>query len=528
MPPKRENLLYSTVILTVASLVTRVIGMVFRIYLSNQIGAVGMGLYQMILSVYTFLSTFATSGITIAVSGLVSAHLAKKEIANAKFIIRFCLGLSALLGIITGVILYAFADPIGNFIIKDPAAALSLRILAPGLVFLSLSACFRGYFLAVSKVSKPAVAMILEQFSRMAIIVFLMGIWLPLGLQFACAAAVVGMTVSEFFSAAYLYFCYRRDSARISPQQDDFTIKKRSLVGSIMRMTVPVALSLYLQSTLRLIENILLPNSLRSYAGGSGDGIGLYGTLKGMAMPLLMFPSVFLSSLSAGLIPEISRSVSVRNFGRVDHTLHRVIKITLLCGICVTVLFAAFSHEFGILLYQNETVGQILFLLAPLCPLIYLEIVVSGILRGLGEQISYLKYNIVDSLLRIFLILIVVPNFGLYGFIGIMYLSNVYTSLSAIRRLVKVTGLTFAYKEWIVIPILCGGLTGLFSKGVFRLLLTVNLDLRLALCGAILLICSGYLILLLITKSVTKQEIHWLKKRIWKGDRKPKPIPNSV
>ena len=203
---KKENLIYSTLILTIASIITRIIGMVFRVYLSNQIGAVGMGLYQMIISVYSFASTFACSGIVVAVSSLVSAHLARHEGKCAKYILHFCVTLSVVLGITAGAVLYFCSDIISSVLLKDMNAAFSLKILAPSMVFMSLSSCYRGYFLAISKVSKPAIAMIVEQLVRMFVITSFMGIWLSKGIKYSCAAAVIGMTIGDLLDPVYIVY----------------------------------------------------------------------------------------------------------------------------------------------------------------------------------------------------------------------------------------------------------------------------------------------------------------------------------
>lgn len=505
---KKENLIYSTLILTAASIFTRIIGMVFRVYLSNQIGAVGMGVYQMIISVYSFASTFACSGIVVAVSSLVSAHLARRENSCARYVLRFCLILSGVLGLAAGAVLYVCADGISDLLLKEPAAAFSLRILAPGLVFMSVSSCFRGYFLAVSKVSKPAAAMIVEQLTRMAVIVAFMGLWLPLGLKFSCAAAVIGMTVGEILSALYLYFVYLRNRA-VLLEDGASACPKRTLIKSVLKMAVPVAASSYLQSTLRMIENILLPNSLKRHAGGEG-GMGIYGSLKGMVMPLMMFPSVFLSSLSVSLVPEISRSVSVNNTRRVSVTLNRVIKITLITSILIVAVFLTFSHEIGIALYHSDDVGRMLAMLSPLCPFMYLEIVVSGILRGLNEQMSSLCYNTVDSVMRIVLIFLIVPYKGLYGFIVIMYLSNIYTSMSSVTRLLKVTTVSFNAKDWLIKPVLGAAASALLFKGIFRFLIPSGLNIWLSLGLSILLICVSYFLLLVLMRCITRSELQWI------------------
>lgn len=510
---KKENLIYSTLILTIASIFTRIIGMVFRVYLSNQIGAVGMGLYQMIISVYSFASTFACSGIVVAVSSLVSAHLARNEGKCAKYILHFCVTLSGVLGITAGAVLYFCSDVISSVLLKDMNAAFSLKILAPSMVFMSLSSCYRGYFLAISKVSKPAVAMIVEQLVRMFVITSFMGIWISKGIKYSCAAAVIGMTIGEIICALYLYIAYVRSSAPLK-QNQNMEIHKMSLVKSILKMAVPVAVSSYLQSLLRMIENILLPNSLKKYAGNAESGMGIYGSLKGMVMPLLMFPSVFLSSLSVSLVPEISRSISVNNIKRVNHTLNRVIKITLVVSILIVAVFITFSHEIGIALYNSAEVGRMLAMLSPLCPFMYLEIVVSGILRGLNEQFSSLKYNTVDSVMRIILIFLIVPYRGLYGFIVIMYLSNMYTSLSNIARLLKVTTISFRMMEWLLKPCFGALLSALLFKGVFRFLIPSGLHIWLNLIFSILFLCAGYFLLLILMKCITKSEMKWISEKM--------------
>ncbi len=508
---KKENLIYSTLILTAASIFTRILGMVFRVYLSNQIGAVGMGVYQMILSVYTFTATFACSGIVVAVSSLVAAHLAKQERSDARHVLQFCLALSGILGIAAGIVLFFGAEAISTLLLKEPAAAFSLKLLAPGLVFMSLSSCFRGYFLAISKVSKPAIAMIIEQLTRMAVITAFMNLWLPLGLKFSCAAAVIGMTVGEILSALYLNFVHLRNRT-VLQGEDSHTHSKRSLCKNVLKLSIPVAISSYLQSTLRLIENMILPNGLKQYAGGE-NGLGIYGSLKGMAMPLLMFPSVFLSSLSVSLVPEIARAVSINNQKRVSITLNRVIKITLVTSILIVAIFLSFSQEIGQTLYHSDEVGRMLAILAPLCPFIYLEIVASGILRGLNEQLSSLRYNTVDSILRIVLILLIVPNKGLYGFIVIMYLSNIYTAMSSVLRLLKVTTLTFDLMDWLCKPILGAIGATLLCKGIC-LLLPSGTNSWLSLGVSVLLITVCYLLLLILLRCITKSELQWIGKKL--------------
>ncbi len=154
-----------------------------------------------------------------------------------------------------------------------------------------------------------------------------------------------------------------------------------------------------------------------------------------MAMPVLLFPSSFLTAVSALLLPEISEAYSLQNAQRIKKMFLKVFQYTIMLSLLFSGIFIAFSRDFGMLIYQNADAALLIMLLAPLVPLIYLDFIVDSMLNGLNQQMKTLKINILDYTLRIGLILILIPKYGFFAYIAIYYLSTMLNAFLSIRHL---------------------------------------------------------------------------------------------
>ena len=123
-------------------------GLAFRVYMSNTIGAEGIGLYQLILTVYMFFASVTTAGISLFVTRLVTDYLARGENGIAKRCVTLCLIISVGISTAFGIMMFAFSNELGSVFLGDSRTVLSIKILAPSLPFMAVSACLRGYFLA--------------------------------------------------------------------------------------------------------------------------------------------------------------------------------------------------------------------------------------------------------------------------------------------------------------------------------------------------------------------------------------------
>lgn len=462
-------LLKNTAILSVTSLILKTIGIFFRIFLSEKIGAEGMGLYQLIISVYALGSTFASSGLSTAATRLIADELVCGDARSVRRILRKTIGLSLLIAAVSTVLFYFGAPLIGNYWIQDARAIPAIRILSFAFPFMGLSSCIKGYFVARRRVASSSRAQLLEQISRIVIILLLLRRFAAFGLTASCAAVMVGDVLSEGIACGYVFLSYCIDKRRLRKEVCSdgtclFTSGKT--IRRILSIAVPITAGRYLHTLLRTAENILVPQRLSAYSGSQEEGLAAFGALKGMAMPLIFFPSSFLSAFSTLLIPEMSEARALGQHRRVQRTAAHTLHVTLVSSILVGGLFWLLAYPLAELLYHSEDVGRLLRVLAPLVPIMYVESVVDGILKGLNQQSSSLRYSVTDSALRILLIFLLVPLRGMQGFLCIMVFSNLFTCGMNVRRLCRVSKVHIRWKQWVFLPFIAA----VGSVGVARLL----------------------------------------------------------
>ena len=504
---KKFTFLKNAAILTATALILRTLGIFFRIYMSNAIGAEGMGLYQLIFSVYVLAAAFAGGGISTAVTRLCADELACGSKKSVVRILHKALVLTAVISLSSMVLVFLSADVIAGSFLGDMRAAPALRILCPSLPFMGVSSCLRGYFIARRKTGNPSAAQIFEQLVRIGVVMALLAAWAGRGVTVACAAVLLGDTVAEICSCFYMYLGYIRDKRRLPPHADKPDRPSYPVYKKILSIALPIIGSRYLNTILRTVENLLIPGALSRYAGGREAGLSQFGMLKGMAMPILFFPSSFLSAMATLLVPEISEASARGLKQKVARTTSRSIHITLAASILIGGLFLIFAPQVGQMVYKSQEVGYLLRALAPIVPFMYLESVCDGILKGLNQQTSSFAYSIVDSLSRIGLILALVPFKGMQGFLAVMVFSNILTSSLNIRRLLMVTHLRMRIIQWIIKPLVCMAGSGAGGYFLFATLEKAGLPLLAALPLALLISSVLYLILLLLTGGIKMEDL---------------------
>lgn len=495
-------------VLTVSSLILRFAGIVFKVWLAAKIGSEGIGLYQLVFSVYMFTATFATSGISTAVTRLVSEELAVGKKNGVRRILVRCIELSVIIAAFSIAILFFGADFISVYILKETRAALSLKILAFSLPFMGISSCIRGYFIARRKAMPSSVSQILEQTVRIVLIITLISRYNHLGLEYSCAAVLIGDTVAEALACAYIYLLYKLDYRKLKTAAGSGRAPYK-LLPAISHIATPITLGRYLNSFLRMIENILVPQCLSVSAAEDVNGISLFGMIKGMALPLLFFPSTLLNAMSTLLIPEISESAVRKRNGIVQNISYRIIKITSLVSVIFSALFFVGGRKIGLLVYGDADVGALLCALSPIVPFMYLDAISDGILKGLDQQKFTFHTSVGDSAIRIVLVLLLLRRFGINAFIAIMYFSNFFTCFLNTGRLIKVTKLRLDLTNIFFLPA-CGAFTLCFGVNTLLKTLFDMSDLMYTVCLSVICL-SLYFVYLFMLGIIDRDDINAIK-----------------
>ena len=490
-----------------ASIITRILGFIFRIYIAKKLDAQGMGLYQLVTSLYMLAITFTTAGISLSVSCMVSENIETKRYGSSRNVLKISIFWALFVSTLVLIALLIFAVPISQNILRDARTLYSIIFLAPSLPFMAVSSCVKGYFYALRKPFHPSNSTVIEQIAKMFFIFCLINFYIDRGDEYACALVSLGMTVGEIVSCIYIGIIYHIQKRPIYQQN----FSKRKILSKILKISVPVQTSSTFSSALRLAENILIIEGLKIFT--HGDHIiatGTYGIIKGMVLPLLLFPTSFLQAVITVLIPELSGASAARKETKIKRACQRALQLTILMGIYITAIFLLFPGEISSLFYKNPNVAVMIKSLCILCPLMYLEMVCVGILNAIGEQIASMKYKIIDSALRLVLIWILVPKGGVDAFLIIMIMSNIFTSVLNLYRLLKVTCLPLCLSQWFIKPFVAILLSSFVSIAIKNKIIEI-FPKWFAILSLILIIATIYLIFLFMFKCLGSREVDFLK-----------------
>lgn len=510
---KKKKFLINTFFLTIAALILRSISISFNIYVSNKIGAEGVGLYQLIISIYIFAVTFVSAGITLSVTRVVTDAIAEGEENKLKAIMQWSFILCIVLSLLSAIFLYFFAGEIGNRVLKDIRVVKSLKVLSLSLPFLGVSSCCRGYFFAVRKVIFNVVEQFIEHTVEIITFLVLTNNFVNRGMEYACLVLSIGSCLGEIFSGLFSYSVFRIDIRKLIKDNNKKISKQRGrkILLNITRIAIPITSSSCLKTGLATVENIMVPTGLQKNGETYKKALSGYGVINGMVLPVISFPSAFLVSFSTLLIAELSEA-NVKGYkNNIRYIIGKVFHLTFTFSILVTGIFLFFGKSLSFLIYKDYVPGIYICLIAPIIPLMYLDSVVDGMLKGLNQQMHYMAYNIIDASVRVILIFVFVPILGLQGFIVVIFASEILNATLSIARLIKVTELKINCINWIIKPTISIGISALISFYINAYLNLVFINYIMNFAIQIFLFVIFYTVLLFITGSFNKKDFGWLR-----------------
>lgn len=435
-----KNPLYKNILLLgLSGIAAKLFDFGFKAYYSRLLGEEGMGLLSLGFSLHNVMLTIATAGLGIAVSSAASVYI---ERCNPKAI-KKCVNLATFGICITGLIIafltFMFAPFIAQTFLGDKRITISLCTLVPSIIFMGISYCTKGCFYAIRKAAAPASSEILEQAVKFLSIRSLLKIFMPLGLEYGCAAVFLGITIGEFSSCLYLFILYKKEEKR------DFSIENQCLtqptqceiLTKLLCVSVPCMLTSLCNSVLRMQEEVLLISAFKRGGVSHSDAVAALGVMHGMVLPLLVLPLTLAGSVMSLLVPEISRA-EVKGKKELRRTVMRTYKGGIIVGVSVGVFFMIFGHKLSFSLYKTENAARLTAYLAPLCPIMFLDSLSSSMLNGLGKQLKLLTFTLLDFVVRYSLIYFTVPILYTNGFALMTTASNLFTCALSCGSIYKI------------------------------------------------------------------------------------------
>lgn len=431
----KRRLVFNTVLLTGVSILMRCIGIAFRSWLAGRIGAAGIGLYQLVMSVDLLCITFAVSGIRFAVTRLVSEEIGLGRPGGVGGAMARCAIYSLVFGCAAMVLLFLAAEAIGFLWVGDARTVLSLRILSVGLPFISMSSVLSGYFTACGRVWKPALVHLIEQLVSVGLVALLL-LHTPSGdIEKSCAAVTTGATAADVLSFFMMFTAYVSDRRRHGKSGE----AAPKLTARMLNVALPLAMSTYARSALSTLEHLLVPGGLKKSGLSADASLAGYGVIQGMAVPIIGFPACILLALAELIVPELTAAQVRGDKERISRVVGSLLTKTLLFSAGISVLLFIFSDDLGNAIYRSAEAGRYIRLLAPLVPVMYTDLVIDGCLKGLGQHMWNMWINILDAFIGVLLVYTLLPVYALTAYIYIIYFNEILNLALSIGRLARVT-----------------------------------------------------------------------------------------
>ncbi|MBE6604420.1 MAG: hypothetical protein E7639_01785 [Ruminococcaceae bacterium] len=501
----KQQYLYNALLAAAVTLLMRTVGVAFNVYISGRVGAEAMGLLSLVGGVYSFAVTLGTSGIHLATVRTLSERLKRSGGAENRKCLKACLSYAAFFGTLATVLLFLLAKPIGLYLLKDTRTVRALTMLSFTLLPIAISAVFNGYFTAVRRAYKNAIAQISEQAVKITFTSYLLSMAAPKSTEGGLIAILMGGAVAEALTLLLNLMLFLIDKRRYKGIKQ----QKNTSPVRVAAVALPVAISAYMRSGLLTIEHILIPRGLSAYGAGSAAALAAYGTLQGMALPVILYPAAILSSFSALLIPEITEQQTINNRREICYIAGRAYQVSLLFSIGTAAVMLFLSGELGTVLYNSSEVGYFIKCLAPLIPIMYLDTATDALLKGLGEQVYSMNVNIADALLSVVLVFFLVPRIGIHGYVVTIYVTEIFNAALSIARLLHVSSYRPRPVRLLLLPLLSAVGAAAVANIFFHYVKVPQNGggLTAHVLGFVII----YVILLILTGTLPRQDLKWLK-----------------
>ena len=430
------TIFYSALMLTGVNLLLRMVSTSFQVFLSGRIGAAGIGLLQLVLSVGGLSMTFGMAGIRTAAMYLTAEELGKKHPQNVTWVLSGCIKYSLLFSISIGFALFIFAPWISKQWISDPDATSAVRLFACFLPVCCLSGVMVGYFTAANRIGMLAAVEIAEQALSMIVTLGSLYFWASDDPGKACMAVIAGSGTGACLTLISLILLRWNEKAPVG--------KKIPVTYRLKQTAIPLAIADDLKAGINTAENLMVPKRLALYQGAS-DPLSLFGTVCGMVFPVLMFPACILFGLTEMLIPELARCNAASSRLRIRYLVRRTLRLALLYGtICGAILYLC-SDRLCMRLYNSSDAGQYLSWFSCLTVMLYCDIVTDAMIKGLGQQKASVRYNIITSVIDIVFLFLLLPNYGIAGYFVSFTISHAINFALSIQRLIKISHIRISF-----------------------------------------------------------------------------------
>ena len=412
-----------TLLLTAGALALRAVGVLFHGWLARTLGPEGMGLLQLIFTLGAFAGTLGSSGSRVAVLQLAAAARGRGDRQALAGVLWGCLGYGLLAGSGTAVLLCILSGPLSLRLLPEPGTAGALKILALFLPCTVVCGILRGFLTACGRLAALTGAELLERLACVGLTVLFLR-WAGQELTGVLRGVLLAGGCAGLLQLGLLALPVRRERLPRGVPPD----------RTVAKTCLPLALNDYLRSGLGAVEQFLIPYGLGKYSSASA-GLAAYGIIAAMVFPVITLPEEMLYAMSDLMISELARLKANRELGRLRTLVGKSLACTsgLAAATAAGLYFA--GPAMGRLIFHSEQAGRLLRLFSPMVLFRYPDATVDGLQKGLGQQLWLVRYNSLTNVIDVAGLFLLLPRFGIWGYIATYVTSHLVNLFLSLRRL---------------------------------------------------------------------------------------------
>jgi len=523
---KKPNFLKGAAILAAASVFVKIVGAIYKIPIYNILDDAGAGSFQVTYSVYTLILTISIAGIPAALSRLVSSAAANGDSGLVRRYFKVAMPAFLLIGVAAMLLMFFFADAFAD-LMNNSMAAIGIRVLAPAVLFSCIISVYRGYAQGFEDMIPTAASQVVEVISKAAFGI-VAALWLVrMGHESSVvsAGAIFGVTVGLGMAIPLLMWYKARLDRRLPSAREETGLPRLpGVLGRIMKVSIPITLSASFMSIMVVIDNSIILGRLQSALGLSEfDASALFG-IYSRVLSIYNLPPSLVVPIAVSIIPAIAAALAVKRDGEARLVMQSSVKLVNLLAMPASAGMIVLATPILIALYDEskQLASTMLVILGAASFFVCLQYITTAILQANGHERVALMTFPVGAVLKIILgyILAGNPDIGIVAApIGSLVCFIVISALNIAFILVKVKERP-KFSGVFIKPLLCSaamaGAAYLAYAALYRIGSVTHEPARnsvaIFLAAAILVGAAVYGVLIVVTRSVTMEDMKLLPK----------------
>nr|WP_072723249.1 MATE family efflux transporter [Tepidibacter thalassicus] len=439
---KIPNLVYSTFLLFISNFIVRIIGFLYKIFLSKKIGAGGLGIFHIIFHFLMLCVSITTTGIPVALNSLISKEKSLNNKHNMNVLFISTLYLSFFISIFISMFVSLNSKFISLKLLHSSNCQIFILSIAPAISLITISNILRSYYYGLKKVEIPAIGQILEQVSRILFVIFIFSYIKKTA--FYPLIPLIGLSIGEITNILFITINLIKEPNL----KNNYVISLKDFYMGIIKISkiaFPITFNRVFTVVIQSISSILIPSRLVLSGLKYANAMKIYGTITGMVFPFLFLPFTVTSALVVNLIPSISQEIPKKNYKLINQKIFFSIFLTSFIGLSGSLIYMFFGEKICYLVYNNILAGKYLKLISISCFFTVLNHTLSGILHAIEKEYRATINNIIGLLIQLLCIYFLIPikTINIYGFIYGFISSNIIIFILHSITLFK------AQKRWV-------------------------------------------------------------------------------